>query len=593
MTNSHNDDEKILDLLKDRMKDDPPADLISRMEDRLSDFRGKLPEHPYIRSLEHGDAGFLSFLRSPYRLRWASAVGIVLLAAISLWMGGPNQATWAEVAERFRSIPFFSATVYFKEDALSEPIQFELWMGRGGKARMRYGKQVLFAEKGKVLKAFHLEARTEVPPNPMAEQILSKLGSGESFSLETVLQSCAGKLSGFLPVSNAEALIAEDLTIFDVTNDRTPEWLRIWALRESKLPLRVRFWDPRDAECMDMLFSYSRQQPDECFDADVFEKKMKGSKDVARNLAYALLQDPGRRPLTTEDLFEESGYHLPTVDDVGITSDGIVWVVAGHSMNRGKDGNVFYGFEELKDDLGRDYIRRQGTHRTLEDQSIDLFIPVDYGNITGSPTRLTFVCKVEKYRRNDPEEVVGSVEIENWKKRSPWPQDLLGNDTWNPLITLADYFKRKKNWTRLEEILNLIPGNPADDPNALIREQIRLDALFSQSKYENVIHATEILLPTMQDKIYVNQNRSSFSFEQYLVSLVACKEVDQAKDILQHRLAQLTSEQRKVYDDWMLESLVQSFSSHLSLTVDEIGSILGIDVYTDKRIQHFSGWDWG
>ncbi|HQP98047.1 MAG TPA: hypothetical protein PLY86_06315, partial [bacterium] len=145
MTNSHNDDEKILDLLKDRMKDDPPADLISRMEDRLSDFRGKLPEHPYIRSLEHGDAGFLSFLRSPYRLRWASAVGIVLLAAISLWMGGPNQATWAEVAERFRSIPFFSATVYFKEDALSEPIQFELWMGRGGKARMRYGKQVLFA----------------------------------------------------------------------------------------------------------------------------------------------------------------------------------------------------------------------------------------------------------------------------------------------------------------------------------------------------------------------------------------------------------------------------------------------------------------
>jgi len=57
--------------------------------------------------------------------------------------------------------------------------------------------------------------------------------------------------------------------VFDVELPGTPEWVRIWALRESRLPVRIRVWDPRDGETTDAVFEYSREQADEFFDPEL------------------------------------------------------------------------------------------------------------------------------------------------------------------------------------------------------------------------------------------------------------------------------------------------------------------------------------
>ena len=77
------------------------------------------------------------------------------------------------------------------------------------------------------------------------------------------------------PNINSDAMISEDMLVFDLDSTISPEWMRIWALRESKLPVRLRMWDPRDGECMDVFVTYEKQQPAEFFDHQKYEQLLK------------------------------------------------------------------------------------------------------------------------------------------------------------------------------------------------------------------------------------------------------------------------------------------------------------------------------
>ncbi|MGD0041298.1 MAG: hypothetical protein ABSE84_12905, partial [Isosphaeraceae bacterium] len=54
-------------------------------------------------------------------------------------------ATWAQVAESFKAEKFVSATIYTKSDAAAQPEETELWLARGGLARMCDGAAMIFA----------------------------------------------------------------------------------------------------------------------------------------------------------------------------------------------------------------------------------------------------------------------------------------------------------------------------------------------------------------------------------------------------------------------------------------------------------------
>jgi len=236
-----------------------------------------------------------------------AAAAVILVAAITLTgqLGGlllGGSVGWAEVSERFQSVPFFYASIYMKEDALARPEQFELWMGKGGYARMRVGAQVIFGRDGQVTHAFDVHRRGEVEADQTAADIVRMLATPGEFSLETIIQGISGgKLVDITPAMNAQAAIGEDLAVFDAQSAVSPGWVRIYALRESKLPVGLRIWDPAEGFVVDALITYAKEQPEVFFDPAAFAGRLNepGMSEMA--LAYLFLKDPGGQEMTPKD----------------------------------------------------------------------------------------------------------------------------------------------------------------------------------------------------------------------------------------------------------------------------------------------------
>jgi hypothetical protein len=238
------------------------------------------------------------------RLAFAAAILIAAGALMShlAQLAGGNVA-WAQVTQRFQSVSFAYASIYMKQNALAQPEQFELWLGKGGYARMRVGSQVVFGRDGQVSRAFDVRQRRAVEANPVAADILRMLQTPDEFSLETVIRSLSGgKLVDITPAVNTEAAIGEDLAIFDAQSAVSPGWVRIYALRESKLPVGLRIWDPVEGFSVDALITYAKDQPAIFFDPAAFDARLaeRGYSEAA--LAYLFLKDPGGQDVTQGDL---------------------------------------------------------------------------------------------------------------------------------------------------------------------------------------------------------------------------------------------------------------------------------------------------
>ncbi|MHC4323173.1 MAG: hypothetical protein ACYSUX_02755 [Planctomycetota bacterium] len=274
------------------------------VDDRILAGASEHLETLWQKNLASTGAGvWRTIVKSPIAKLTAAAV-IVIAALIGIYQISAPGIAWADVAERFRTVPFFSVAIYVKEDATSEPQQKELWMSRTGKTRMRVGNQVIFGDGGEIDRAFDIKARVRTEADKEAVLFLKKIGQADEFSLDSIIRVMfGGTMQDVTPLINPDAVISQDLVVFDVDMPGTPEWVRIWALRESRLPVRIRVWDPRDGDTTDAVFEYSKEQAAEFFDSEAFENLLgTGRAGNSMNLAYAFLKDPGGKTITPEDL---------------------------------------------------------------------------------------------------------------------------------------------------------------------------------------------------------------------------------------------------------------------------------------------------
>lgn len=217
---------------------------------------------------------------------------IIVVGQFGAFVAGGNVA-WADVTQRFQSVPFFYASIYMKQDAMSWPLHCELWMSKGGNARVHVGSQVVFGRDGRVTRAFDVRQRREVEAERAAADLIRKLVTPGEFSLETLIQSVsAGKLVDTTPAMNAEAAIGEDLVVFDAKLVEDPGWVRIYALRESRLPVGLRMWQPDDGFSLDALITYPKEQPAISFDAEAFAAELQNPARSATDLIYLFLSEP-------------------------------------------------------------------------------------------------------------------------------------------------------------------------------------------------------------------------------------------------------------------------------------------------------------
>jgi hypothetical protein len=602
-------DRKIDELLSRTMRRDEP----------VFDFdKWKQNHAKEIRTYQSQAAGTPSRVRRPEILativkdrffKFAVAAVIILAAVLTIQnLTGPmNLAApaWADVAKSFNSVPFFSAAIYVKDEATAEPKQIELWMSRDGRTRLRTGSQVIFGRGGKVIRAFDIKSRTQVEPDERAGFLLEKLGAAEEFSLDSVIKVMFGaELEDVTPLINPHAVISEDLVVFDVQSTISPEWLRIWALRESRLPIRIRVWDPRDGDATDVVFTYSKEQPEQFFDPNAFADLLKRRQSSRVQIAYAYLKDPGGRHISPEDIFAESGYHLPEIDQVGITPDGAVWVIAKKGRNETPRGRTFYGFSRLKDDLGREYKRVYYSHHTATDVSTDVFLTLDYPFDKRTPGRLTLLCAIDDYDPQREPELIGAVELTEWKQGQLWPQ----GDEASLKTTLAWHLLHRRDYDRLERIMDTIEGKPEDSPLALKRERIRMSMLIIQNRFDEAVELGRRLLPLLEQDYqrWKGHTPNPSVFTDYLLALACTNRVEEAGQVWARVIAitpEIPDSLSKRARRQIEENIQNSFENachivvpHLSrkahMTVEQINDMLGIDIKNNEAFRNYSYWDW-
>lgn len=540
------------------------------------------------------------------RMSFRIAAGVLLAAGLLIAFGprwaNHGSVAWAEIVEQFRAMPFYNAVMYFKEDAAAEPKQIELWVSSAHKARVRIGDQVLFADQGKVVAGYDFRRRATLDPSEYDEMgvgIIMRLCQRPQLSLEHVVQMiCRGRLEDMTPVINSDAMIARDLLVFDIVSDAAPDWMRIWALRESRLPVRLRMWDPRDGECMDAFITYDRQQPAEFFDPARYGTLLRetGYNEAgSANMAYALLRDAGGRDYVPRDLFDKSGYHVPVVEQVGITPDGAVWVVASHARNQMPNGNPFEGFASVTDDLGRAYKRMENRYEFRGDTSIQIFVPEEFPFDPRVPARLTLTCEVDNPLRM-PREVIGTVEVTDWQTHAMWPVGRIGTTLNTLLLRAAEQYIGKKEFDKVDAIAQRIAASPEADQ--LAHKLNRLE-LKKRIKQERFVEADELAEAMWDDemKIFLNPGQdypSIYPFADLIIAIAGNGRVDRAAELWKELKAaepDLSSRSKgaqqrmreKIREQFTNAYFAYEMASVNGLDVEAINRILGYDVMANEK----------
>ena len=316
-----------------------PEHLEKQLQKTLNAFRQDMRAHPYVRRLERH--GFplrrkpIFFSRPWVRpFLWAN-VGLAAVVVIGFFILGNHPPTWAQVQERFRSMPFVAVKIYIRDikidgyhlNPLVEPKLFEVWAGYGNRIRIRSGSQVTFADKGEILNTFDLITRSEADTDGITYTMVNKLGKSDTISLDSILRVenplspdhipkwfpkgffskewSSSRLVDTTPFVISDPVAFKELVVFDHEFGYAGEKCakaRVWALRGSRLPIRVAIWmkdyDDLDYQLIrspiwDMIFTYSKKQPKEFFDPQAFAAKLKDPAISIQNLLYMFHQEPG------------------------------------------------------------------------------------------------------------------------------------------------------------------------------------------------------------------------------------------------------------------------------------------------------------
>jgi hypothetical protein len=148
-------------------------------------------------------------------------------------------------------------------------------MGNGGKVRLRYGRQILFADQKGLLKTYDIVKRRESAPHEDALHVIKLIHAAETFSLETVIQTLTGNMDDLRPVPNRLEDVSNDISIFELSRENSDDSIRIWALSESLLPIQLQQKNTESGDSIDVFFSYQIQQPDAFFNPLRFQQILK------------------------------------------------------------------------------------------------------------------------------------------------------------------------------------------------------------------------------------------------------------------------------------------------------------------------------
>jgi hypothetical protein len=90
------------------------------------------------------------------------------------------------------------------------------------------------------------------------------------FSLGAKTSAVSRQAADLVPVQIADTAASREIAVFRMTYEARGENIRIWTLRDSRLPIQVRFHDPRKNEYADFIFDYTQTKDPAFSDPNAF-----------------------------------------------------------------------------------------------------------------------------------------------------------------------------------------------------------------------------------------------------------------------------------------------------------------------------------
>ncbi len=215
-------------------------------------------------------------MKSPITKLAAAAVIIIAVFIVINQLGTNGSSfVWADVAESFDSVPFVHITVYIGHDTPDKTKRIEIWKSVDSRVRVHEGNTVFFADLSNDKNKITIDRSTKKPVNddenlpPFIWRLCSKKGR---FSLDTLTKSFPSDVEGIIPLETTKTAASSDTVLFRARSKHiTPEALKIWALRDSKLP--IRFFLHAEKRYADLFFDYSVQKDAAFFDPEAFRSQ--------------------------------------------------------------------------------------------------------------------------------------------------------------------------------------------------------------------------------------------------------------------------------------------------------------------------------
>jgi tetratricopeptide (TPR) repeat protein len=156
-------------------------------------------------------------------------------------------------------------------------------------------------------------------------------------------------------------LANEDVEVFDYSHRNSEHWVRIWVMRKSRLPIRLKLFSPQWNETILAVIDYTDPQPDDFFDPEHFEEQVKSKRPEKAHQFYRIGQGLlGGKPKDAAQIYQvRGGYQAPEFVSIEASDNEDLLIVSTDPENRSPNGGHVPGeyHQELRDNWGNVYLR--------------------------------------------------------------------------------------------------------------------------------------------------------------------------------------------------------------------------------------------
>ncbi len=324
----------------------------------------------------------------------AAVVMFVLLITDTQTHNGSaiSSVAWADVVTAMNHVDHFHATAWADEPHngnMPKMYKIDMYYRSPGHFRAQGFDQVQF-RNGETSRIFDADERKWIEQQDTRFQLIPDQyihTLEEKGMLDALLHMMfRGDPPQGKPVKSATVAASAGIEVFDYSHDATMQWARIWVLKESRLPIRMKLYQPNYEDFLLVTFDYTDPQPESFFDPDHFDEiiKQRNLYQVGQIMRAGAEKLEGK-PVGLEQLYDpESGIQMPEFVAIESADSGDLLITAKHANNRKPNGGMYapsYS-EQLFDNWGNTYYRI----------APQMYLYDDADEVPNEPLRMTYIA---------------------------------------------------------------------------------------------------------------------------------------------------------------------------------------------------------